>query len=309
MADSTAKLTEAPRCAAPDPLTPAPKFKFPPLACDCHAHICGPQVAYAYIPERIYTPPDALLPAYRRVLAALGCARAVLVQPSFHGTDNRAMLAAMKENGGAFRGVAVIPDDVTERTLEDMHQAGIRGARLNIVDVKAGKGELPLERIARLADRIKSFGWHIEFLMHVDEFPELDGMLSRLPVDVVFGHLGYVRADKGTATPGFQALLRLMRNGRAWVKLTGAYRISMGPLPHRDTDIFAQALTEAASDRIVWGSDWPHVKADWSIPMPNDGALADVLTNWVPDPEIRKKVLVDNPERLYGFEAVAPAKV
>jgi predicted TIM-barrel fold metal-dependent hydrolase len=301
MAADRSARSEAPMCAPPDPAPRAPRSKFPPLACDCHAHICGPQSVYGYIPERIYTPPEALLPAYRHLLATLGCARAVLVQPSFHGTDNRAMLAAMREAGDRFRGVAVLADDASERDIAALHDAGVRGARLNIVDVKSGKGELPLERIERLAARIKMFGWHIEFLMHVDEFPDLDVTLGRLPVGCVFGHLGYVRTDKGIHTPGFQALLRLMRAGRAWVKLTGPYRISTGPLPHADTNAFAHALVEAAPDRLVWGSDWPHVKTEWSIPMPNDGELADLLEAWVPDAAMRKRVLVDNPAALYGF--------
>ena len=299
---SSGQVDAAPMCAPPDPAPRAPKSAFPHLACDCHAHICGPQATYGYIPERIYTPPDALLPPYRHLLKALGCERAVLVQPSFHGTDNRAMVAALREAGGAFRGVAVLADDASERDIAALHEAGVRGARLNIVDVKSGKGELPLDRITRLAERIQPFGWHIEFLMHVDEFPELDRMLARLPVACVFGHLGYVRADKGIDTPGFQALLRLLRAGLAWVKLTGPYRISTGPLPHADTNPFAHALVETAPDRLVWGSDWPHVKTEWTIPMPNDGALADLLEAWVPDASVRRRVLVDNPARLYGFE-------
>lgn len=301
MSNRAGAPSEIPICAPPDPAPRPPHAGFPPLACDCHAHICGPQATYDYIPERIYTPPDALLPAYRHLLATLGCGRAVLVQPSFHGTDNHAMLAAMREAGASFRGVAVLGDDASEREIEAMHAAGVRGARLNIVDVKTGKGELPLAHIERLADRIKAFGWHIEFLMHVDEFPHLDRMLARLPVECVFGHLGYVRADKGSATPGFQALLRLLRAGRAWAKLTGPYRISTGPLPHTDTHAFAQALVEAAPERLVWGSDWPHVKTEWTIPMPNDGDLADLLAAWVPDEGLRKRVLVDNPAKLYGF--------
>jgi predicted TIM-barrel fold metal-dependent hydrolase len=301
MAERTSTEAEAPRCAPPDPVPHPPKAAFPPLACDCHAHICGPQATYGYIPERIYTPPDALLPAYRHLLATLGCGRAVLVQPSFHGSDNRAMLAAMRQAGENVRGVAVLADDASERDIAALHAAGVRGARLNIVDVKTGQGELPLAHIERLADRIKPFGWHIEFLMHVDEFPELDRMLAHLPVECVFGHLGYVRADKGVQAAGFQALLRLMRAGRARVKLTGPYRISTGPLPHADTQPFADALVAAAPDRLVWGSDWPHVKTEWTVPMPNDGDLADLLARWVPDAETRRRVLVDNPARLYGF--------
>ncbi len=292
---------DIPVCAPPDPLPNKPKFEFPPLACDCHAHICGPQSVYKYIPERIYSPPDALLPAYRRVLDTLGCSRAVLVQPSFYGTDNSAMLAAMKVAGSAFRGVAVISDAMTGRELEALHEAGVRGARLNIVDVREGKGQFPIERVAKLAERIKPFGWHIEFLMHVDEFPQLDTMLDELPIDLVFGHLGYVKTEKGVATPGFRALLRLLRNGRAWVKLTGAYRISSQLLPHADTNEFAHMLVDAAPDRIVWGTDWPHVMTKWTIPMPNDGAIADLLLAWIPDAALRRRVLADNPATLYGF--------
>ena len=302
MADGSGAQAGAPMCAPPDPAPRAPRAKFPALACDCHAHICGPQATYGYIPERIYTPPDALLPAYRHLLATLGCERAVLVQPSFHGTDNRAMVAALREGNGTFRGVAVLADDASERDIAALHEAGVRGARLNIVDLKTGKGELPLAHIERLAARIQPFGWHIEFLMHVDEFPELDRMLARLPVACVFGHLGYVRADKGIGMPGFEALLRLLRAGLAWVKLTGPYRISTGPLPHADLLSFAHMLVEAAPDRLVWGSDWPHVKTEWTIPMPNDGELADLLEAWVPDASVRRRVLVDNPARLYGFE-------
>jgi 2-pyrone-4,6-dicarboxylate lactonase len=292
---------DIPVCAPPDPHPNKPKFEFPPLACDCHAHICGPQSVYKYIPQRIYSPPDALLPEYWRVLDALGCSRAVLVQPSFYGTDNTAMLAAMKAAGPAFRGVAVIGDDTTAHELEAMHIAGVRGARLNIVDVREDKGQLPLARVAWLADRIKPFGWHIEFLMHVDEFPQIDTTLARLPVDVVFGHLGYVKTENGIAASGFNSLLRLLREGRAWVKLTGAYRISSQTLPHADTNEFAHALLDAAPDRVVWGTDWPHVMTKWTIPMPNDGSIADLLLDWIPDRALRQRVLADNPAALYGF--------
>jgi 2-pyrone-4,6-dicarboxylate lactonase len=302
---STVSEKDIPVCAPPDPHPTTPKFKFPPLACDCHAHICGPQAVYKFIPERIYSPPDALLPDYQRLLATLGCERAVLVQPSFYGNDNAAMLAAMKAAGEtagpALRGVAVVADHATARELEAMHAAGIRGARLNIVDVRDRKGVLPIERITRLAERIKPFGWHIEFLMHVDEFPDLDVVLGKLPVDVVFGHLGYVKTAKGIAAPGFQALLRLLRDGRAWVKFTGGYRISLQTMPHADTNAFAHALTAAAPARIVWGTDWPHVMTKWTIPMPNDGAIADLLLDWIPDEALRRQVLADNPAKLYGF--------
>jgi predicted TIM-barrel fold metal-dependent hydrolase len=292
---------DIPVCARPDPDPKKPKFEFPPLACDCHAHICGPQNIYGYIPQRIYSPPDALLPDYRRVLDVLGCRRAVLVQPSVYGADNSAMLSAMRAAGPAFRGVAVIGDDATASEIEALHAAGVRGARLNVVDLRDGRGQLPIERIAKLADRIRPFGWHIEFLMHVDEFPRLDLMLDRLPVDVVFGHLGYVKTEKGLTAPGFQSLLRLLRGGRAWVKLTGPYRISSQTLPHADTNEFAHALLDTAPGRIIWGTDWPHVATKWTIPMPNDGDLADILLHWIPDAGLRSLVLAENPQTLYDF--------
>ncbi len=291
---------EPPLCAAYDPSPRKPQITLPPGATDAHAHICGPQSKYAYFAQRIYTPPDCLLPDYRRMLAAIGVERAVLVQPSIYGTDNTAMLDALQAAGPQFRGVAVVADDVSEHELNRLHGAGVRGVRVNIVDVPNRKpGTLPLESLKQLALKVKPFGWHMEFLMHVDEFPDLDRMLDDFPVDTVYGHLGYMKTDKGIANPGFQALLRMMKAGRAWCKLTGPYRISLQPLPHADTIDYAHALVAAAPRQVVWGSDWPHVMV--KTPMPNDGDLADMLGAWVQDAALLKQVMVDNPARLYGF--------
>ena len=296
-----AAADEPPLCAGFDPHPRKPRIALPPLACDSHAHICGPQTRYAYYPDRLFTPPDSLLADYQHLLGTLGLERAVLVQASFYGADNTAMLDAMKEAGPSFRGVAVVADDVSEGELAALHEAGVRGVRLNIVDVKDRKpGTLPLAQLKELGERIKPFGWHMELLLHADEFPELDSMLGDFPVDTVFGHLGYMKTDKDVTEPGFQALLRLMAAGKAWVKLTGPYRISSQPLPHADTNVFAHALIEAAPTQVVWGSDWPHVKV--KTPMPNDGDICDMLGDWVIDGALLKQVMVDNPARLYGFE-------
>src|SRR5262249_46776990 len=234
------------------------------------------------------------------MLSALGIERAVLVQPSVYGTDNTAMLDAMKVAGPKFRGVAALAENISDEDIRRMHDAGVRGARLNIVDVKDRKpGTLPLAQLEKLARRIKPFGWHMEFLMHVDEFPDLDQLLGAFPVDAVFGHLGYMKTDLGLDNPGFQALVRLMKAGKAWSKLTGAYRISRLPLPHADTDVFARALVAAAPQQVVWGSDWPHVHI--KTPMPNDADICDLLEAWVPSEAQRRQVLVDNPTRLYQF--------
>ncbi len=289
---------EARPCAEPNPQPRAPTFELPPLSCDSHAHICGPASRYPYAPERVYTPPDALMPAYRHMLDTLGVRRAVLVQPSVYGSDNRALLDALATDPAHLRGVAVIALDTPMAELERMHALGVRGVRCNIVDVKEGRGRLPMDMLTALAKRIKPLGWHLEFLMHVDEFPELDTLLKDFPVEVVFGHLGYMRADQGLAA-GFQALLRLAKDGRAWVKLSGPYRISTGPLPYADLTPYASALLEYAPEQRVWGTDWPHVILKGM--MPNDGDLCDCLATWVPDAQQRARVLVDNPARLYGF--------
>ena len=268
-------------------------------ACDTHAHICGPIERYPYAERRVYTPPDALLPAYRHMLDALGVERAVLVQPSVYGTDNTVMLAAMAELGSTrCRGVAVVDDDISDHELESLHEAGVRGVRINVVDVAEGKGVIPMQSLAQLAGRVKRYGWHVEFLMHADEFPDLDRQFADFPVDIVLGHLGYMKADKGVDQPGYQAMLRLMRQGKCWVKLTGPYRISNAPLPHADTLPYARALLEAAPERVLWGTDWPHVMV--KTPMPNDADLADLLLDWVPE-RYREQVLVANPAKLYGF--------
>jgi 2-pyrone-4,6-dicarboxylate lactonase len=290
---------QAPLCAAPDPAPRQPRFSLPPLSCDTHAHVCGPQSRYAYSPARIYTPPDALYPGYRAMLDTLGIDRAVLVQPSVYGTDNAALLDALARDPARLRGVAVIEPNTPFSELEHMHALGVRGVRCNIVDVKEGKGRLPLAQLQTLAELIRPLGWHLEFLMHVDEFPELDRLLADFPVDVVFGHLGYMAKGQGLDAPGFAALLRLLRSGRAWAKLTGPYRISGQVMPYADVTPFAHALINAAPERIVWGSDWPHVMVKGT--MPNDGDLCDLLAAWVPDPVVRHKVLVTNPARLYGF--------
>jgi predicted TIM-barrel fold metal-dependent hydrolase len=291
-----------PVVAPPDPHPRKPAIALPPLACDCHAHVCGPESRYPWYAQRIYTPPEGTTAQdYARLLAALGVERAVLVQPSFYGSNNRALLDAIAASGGRYRGVAVLDDADGAAAIERLHEAGIRGARVNIVDLAEGKGQLPVDKLRRLAARIAPFDWHLELLMHVDEFPDLDRQLGDLPVQLVFGHLGYVRKGRGPEEPGFQALLRLLGDGRAWAKLTGPYRISSQPLPHLDLAPFAQALREAAPQRLVWGSDWPHVMVNWPIPMPNDGDILDLLARWIPDEAHRQQVLVDNPATLYGF--------
>jgi predicted TIM-barrel fold metal-dependent hydrolase len=261
----------------------------------------GPKARYAYSPARVYTPPDCLLPDYLKMLATLGVERAVLVQPSVYGTDNTVMLEAMKAAGNRFRGVAVVTEGISDADLKKLDAVGVRGVRVNIVDVKDRMpGTLPMYSLKQLARRVAPLGWHMEFLMHADEFPDLDRAFADFPIDIVLGHLGYMKTDKGLGNAGFQALLNLMKAGRAWVKLTGPSRITTtGGLPYADIVPYARALLEANPERVIWGTDWPHVII--KTPMPNDGDLADLLSDWIPDARLREQVLVHNPARLYGF--------
>ncbi|MBU3625023.1 amidohydrolase family protein [Polynucleobacter sp. JS-Safj-400b-B2] len=294
----------APLCQAPSSEVRSPLIQFPAGAVDCHAHVCGPATQFPYAQERIYTPPDATLENYQALLKMLGVDRSVLVQPSVYGTDNRAMLAALKSNPQQFRGVAVISNDphkVKDQDFADLHAAGVRGLRCNIVDIADKSAGLPIEQLKNLAKRIQGFGWHLELLMHVNEYPDLAKTFEDFPVDLVFGHFGYTHAKYGVADKGFQGLLDLMKHQRAWVKMTGPYRICDGDLPYVDMRPFNDAVVEANSHRLIWGSDWPHVMVKKQ--MPHDADLCDLLGTWVQDDTLRNSILVSNPCILYDFPA------
>lgn len=289
-------------CASPDRDLRVPKVPMGPLSCDSHAHICGPESDHAYAADRIYTPPDALLPDYLKLLKALGVDRSVLVQPSVYGTDNSVMLSAMREmtaTGKECRGVAVVDETVTEAEIDEMHDAGVRGLRFNLVDVADPAKGAPLQAIRTLGERITSRGWHTEFLIHIDDYPDFDARFADFPTEIVVGHMGYLRLGQTMTCDGFAAMLRLARAGRCWVKLTAPYRISTADLPYREARDFVRAVVEAAPGRVIWGTDWPHVMV--TKPMPNDADLCDLFYQWVQDQETRRRILVDNPTKLYGF--------
>jgi predicted TIM-barrel fold metal-dependent hydrolase len=300
------QIVFAPPCQAPDPEIRSPKIVFPSGAVDCHAHVCGPVSQFPYAKERIYTPPDATLESYQVLLKILRVDRAVLVQPSVYGTDNRAMLAALNAHPKQLRAVAVIPNDVNaidDTQLEQLHQSGVRGIRCNIVDVADKSAGLPIQTLRALAERIKPFGWHLELLMHVNEYPDLATVFDNFPVDLVFGHFGYSHAKHGIANKGFEGLLELMRNGQAWVKMTGPYRICDDDLPYLDMRPFNDAVIQANPNRLVWGTDWPHVMVKKQ--MPHDADLCELFGSWVTDSSLRKAILVDNPCILYDFQPLS----
>ncbi|HEV2009060.1 MAG TPA: amidohydrolase family protein [Burkholderiales bacterium] len=277
--------------------TRAPKIKFPPKACDCHAHIFGPQSRYRLLPKTHFVPHENPLSDYVRMLRTLGCERGVLVQPSVYGTDNTLIAEALQSGEFALRGVAVVAPDVSDRELEHLHAAGFRGIRINTASATPG---LKITDAPRLAARIKPLGWHLQFFANLRDMPQLEEQLATLPVNIVIDHFGCIAAADGLDAPPFQALLRLLRREHCWAKLMGPYFASEMFPQYPDLVPFAQALVQAAPDRVVWGSDWPHPSA--RAKMPNDGDLADMLPDWVPDEAQRRKLLVDNPRRLYSFD-------
>ncbi|MGO1120940.1 amidohydrolase family protein [Rhodovibrionaceae bacterium A322] len=294
--------SHAPYCAAPDGTLRRPVLKVPPLSCDSHAHVCGPQASYPYAHDRIYTPPDALPESYAAQLITLGIERAVLVQPSVYGTDNRLLmdaLAALPQAGIQCRAVAVLDPQISDQELHSLHAAGVRGVRFNLVDVAQPSKEVSLDGLRNFCQRLAPLGWHAEFLIHVDDHPDLDSKFADFPVPIVVGHLGYVRLDGSPAAKGFQGLLRLAQAGNCWVKLTGPYRICPQDLPYPKAADYARALLEAAPERLVWGTDWPHVMVKKA--MPNDADLLDLLTAWGCSQDHLQQILVDNPAELYGF--------
>jgi len=283
-------------CLAPDPKPRPAKFAMPGGACDCHAHVIGPPDIYPYVDARSYTPPNALLEDYERLHDVLGIQRAVIVQPSVHGTDNRVTLDAIAAYSRECRGVAVVEETVSDAELAALHKGGIRGLRLNILF----GGGVGLQAMEPLARRIADMGWHIQLLLDASQMVDLAPRIRKLPVPVVVDHMGHMNVSNGMEHPGFQALLALVRDGLCWIKLSGNYRISSAVPRYEDVIPFARALIQSAPEHMIWGTDWPH-PALYDV-MPNDGDLLDALGDYAPDAALRKAILVDNPARLYGFE-------
>ncbi|WP_172122075.1 amidohydrolase family protein [Devosia sp. 919] len=299
-------MVEAPYCSPPHKELLTPSLALPKNSCDCHVHVFGPAERYPYQTKRAYTPHDCTPDMLFDLHDALGIQRAVIVQASVHGTDNTAILDAVALAPQRLRAVASVSPEVSDRELARLHEGGVRAIRVNMVD-KGGMPFKSLDELEAMADRIADMGWHIELLAHVEEVEELPELASRLSVPISVGHFGYTKAALTVAHPGYDRFLGLVREGRCWVKLTAPYRISdEGGVPYSDVRPFADALVRAAPERLIWGSDWPHVMQ--VKPMPHDAHLLDLLGDWVTDPSIRRMLFVDNPSALYGFDEFAAAK-
>ena len=286
----------APPCQGPDPHPhPPTRFRPPPRACDSHAHVIGSPERYPFTTERSYTPPPAPEEAYLAMHDALGIERGVLVQVSVHGTDNRLLIETLRRHPQRLRGIAVVRPDIDEAQLDFLDAAGVRGVRCN----ELFGGGIGPEAMETLAKRIARRGWHLQLLIDGRRLPSISKRLAHLPVPFVIDHMGYIPTAAGLNDPGFRELRTLLKEADCWVKISGANRISSEPIPYRDTIPFARALVETRPERLVWGSDWPHVAIKG--PMANDGVLFDLFAEWVPDEAKRKQILVDNPAALYGF--------
>ncbi len=285
-------------CEAPDPETKAPRFGMPPLACDAHCHVFGPAAAFPYAPGRAYTPPDAPKERLSALHQILGIQRAVIVQASCHGTDNRAMLDAIATSGGRYRGIAIVDGSFTEKDYAALHEGGIRGVRFNFVKHLGGMPDMDVFK--HVLQRIQPLGWHLVVHLDAADIVELSGLFRALSLPFVIDHMGRVKAGAGLEQGPFRALLELMKLGNCWVKVCGAERVSAAGPPFVDAIPFARALVNAAPDRVLWGTDWPHPNVGRH--MPNDGDLVDLVPSIVPDEALRRKLLVHNPASLYGWE-------
>jgi 2-pyrone-4,6-dicarboxylate lactonase len=281
-----------------------PRFQLPPGAVDAHCHVFGPGAQFPYAPERKYTPCDASKEQLFALRDHLGFDKNVIVQATCHGSDNRALVDALRHSDNKARGVATVKRDVSDAELQDMHAAGVRGTRFNFV--KRLADFTPREVLLEIANRIAPLGWHVVVYFEAQDLPELYDFFTALPTTVVVDHMGRPDVSKPVHGPEFELFVRMMReHDNIWSKVSCPERLSLSGPPalggeqnaYRDVVPFARRLVETFPDRVLWGTDWPH--PNLKDHMPDDGLLVDYIPHIAPTPELQKKLLVDNPTRLY----------
>ena len=285
----------------------APVFEVPRNACDCHAHIFGPAERFPYSSKRLYTPGDASIDDLLALHSALHIDRVVVVHPSPYGADNACTVDAVRRLGDRARGVAVIDDTVTARALADMHAVGIRGVRINLESYGESDPAVAGRQLQQAAARVAPLGWHVQTYTNLAILAALHDTILALSATLVVDHFGRPQAARGTAQPGFDALLALLRSGKVYVKISAPYRISLEP-HYPDVAPLARAMIDANPDRVVWGTDWPHpgaAKRDLAVIEPfraeDDGEALNRLAGWTKNRTELQNILVDNPARLYQF--------
>jgi predicted TIM-barrel fold metal-dependent hydrolase len=293
---------------ASQPSTPV-DFAVPEGACDCHVHTFDPQ-HFPYSPSRPYTPEPVSVEELEALHRALHISRVIVVQTTVYGPDNAGVLDAMKKLGTRARGVAVIDLKTPDSALDEMDRAGIRGIRLNLETAGQTDPEIGRQRFQAAVERIKGRKWHIQIYARLSVIEGLPDQVASAPMPTVFDHFGGMQAALGADQPGFSSLMRLIRTGKAYVKISAPYRASSLAPDYTDVAPLTRALVASNPERILWGSDWPHP----GLPVPgrsnseitpffpiDDGRVLSLLPKWVPDAATRKTILVDNPARLYGF--------
>jgi predicted TIM-barrel fold metal-dependent hydrolase len=274
--------------------TEAPKLRAPADATDCHHHIYDAK--YPVDPRSTLRPGDATVEDYRALQRRIGTSRNVIVQPSTYGTDNSCTLDALVAFGPTARAVAVVDTSVADAELKRMNGLGVRGIRFNL----AQAGATTPEMIEPLSKRVNDLGWHIQINAPAAKIMEIKDILNRVPSPIVFDHLAHIPEPEGTAYPLFAVVLALIDKGKTWVKLSGAYAdTKVGPPTYSDSSAVARAYVQKAPERLVWGSDWPHPSERDN--KPDDAILFDLLLDWAPEERVRNRILVQNPEALYGF--------
>jgi predicted TIM-barrel fold metal-dependent hydrolase len=296
--------------AASQPATPV-RFDIPPGACDCHTHIFGNARQFPWTADRVYTPEPASIDEMRRLHRTLHMDRVVIVQPSVYGTDNACTIDAVRRLGPRARAVAVIDDKTTAAALDAMHAAGVRGIRINLATAGQTDPAAARRRLQAAVEQVKGRRWHIQMYIGIAIVDAIREQVAASPIPIVFDHFGGAQAVQGTDQPGFDALLALVRSGKAYVKISGAYRSSHAPPDYADVAPLAKALIAANDKRVLWGSDWPHPDSSTvagraatdvaPLLQIDDGRLLNQLPVWAPDAAQRKTILVDNPASLYGF--------
>ena len=283
------------------PAPSKPRFVLPPGAVDAHCHVFGPGDVFPYAPERKYTPCDAGKERLFALRDHLGLSRNVIVQATCHGADNAAMIDAVRASGGKARGVATVRPDVSEAELADMHEAGVRGVRFNFV--KRLVDPRPDAHYRGIIDKIAPLGWHVVIYFEAADLEERWDFFTSLPTIVVVDHMGRPDVSSPVNGPEFSRFLSFMERGNIWSKVSCPERLSRsGPPDYADVIPFARTVVEKFPSRVLWGTDWPHPNLNMVGHMPDDGALVDFIPHIAPTQDLQRKLLIDNPMRLYWPE-------
>ena len=286
-------------CMAPDTNPKMPSFILPKNATDAHCHVFGPRDIFPYHADATYWPPDNGKNKLKKLHDHLGIERAVIVQASCHGLDNRAMLDAIASSNGAYKGVCIANKDFTDKQFEELNEGGVRGIRFNFVKHLGGAPDLV--GMKNVLERVKQYGWHLVIHVNAEDIIAYENFFNQFKdMQIIVDHMGRVPTHLGIDQPAFKVLLDFMQRDNWWVKVSGSERISKSGPPFYDAIPYAQSLIQTAPDRILWGTDFPHPNIKEH--MPNDGHLVDLVSLFTNDESLRKKILVDNPASLYGWE-------